>query len=593
MYPESFIEELKSQVVISDLVGKKLSLKRRGKEFVACCPFHHEKTASFSVNDIKSFYHCFGCGAHGNIFSFVMETEGLGFKEAVEYIANAYGIALPEVVHKKEGKREEVDEFELIYKINEETCGFFERSFFQVAAKNAQLYARKRGLNRDSVRKFRLGFAPDDFGLLIAYLKSLGFSEADMEKAGVVAKNEKGNYYDKFRNRLMFPVLDKKGRVIAFTGRILGDGMPKYMNSPETKIYKKGDVLFNYFFARKSIYTNNFAVLVEGNMDAISLSINGVENVIAPMGTGITENQISELWKATDSIFVCLDGDNAGKKASERLSRLVLPLISTGKNMQFIFLPKGVDPDDFIRKYGKLEFEKMIATATPLSDYLWTSESESLNIGNEVTPEQKAKLEKNIFKTISSIKDENLKGSFINFYKSKLNNLWKIKLSEKPIDRSQRVLKKLPKENNAPKDFVEKIEKQIVKMLIKNPILVKNLLDEKSIDIFELDFENNECNCILELIANAKNSEELKILLVKNGFNAYIKGDDNIFLNNSCEGSLTGMFALLLEREIKLLEFDLKGFLDMGDIERVKELNDQLIKLREKRGFFYSECNLI
>lgn len=598
MYPESFVKELESTISISDLIGRKLPLKRRGRDFVACCPFHHEKTPSFSVSDSKGIYHCFGCGKTGNVFTFVMETEGLNFKEAIEYIANMYGIQLPKIERvKKEQKKEEIDEIDLLYKINEETCKFFEKSLYEFYAKDAQLYAKKRGLTKTDIKKFRIGFAPDDYSMLINHLKNLGYKEEMMEKAGVVAKGDKG-YYDKFRNRLIFPVLDKKGRVIAFTGRILDDGMPKYMNSPETKIYIKGNTLFNYYFARKAIYDNKSAVLVEGNMDALSLFINGVENVVAPMGTGITENQIKELWISTDNIYVCLDGDKAGQKASVRLAKLVLPLISVGKNISFAYLPDNLDPDDFIRQYGKIEFDNLLKNSISLSNYLWNNELSELNVveDTEISPEVQAKLENNILKLVSVIKDTRLKEHFTKFYK---NKLWKLNTFHNKENKKTNIKKAVAKVDLQTAEKIEKCEKKICKLLVDFPNLVNDLLDQK-IDIFNQIFLNEKCTKIIDILEknSNKNKEELEKILVKNNLDNYIKNDD-IFFNNSYISSLTEnkslkiIQVLLLQKEVMLLEFDLKEASNFGNIVKTNSLSKEINKLKEKMNLLLAENGFI
>lgn len=596
MYPESFVKELESTISISDLIGRKLPLKRRGRDFVACCPFHHEKTPSFSVSDAKGIYHCFGCGKTGNIFTFVMETEHLNFKESIEYIANMYGIQLPKIEKvKKEQKKEEIDEIDLLYKINEETCKFFEKSLFEFYAKDAQLYAKKRGLTKTDIKKFRIGFAPDDYSMLINHLKNLGYKEEMMEKAGVVAKGDKG-YYDKFRNRLIFPVLDKKGRVIAFTGRILDDGMPKYMNSPETKIYIKGNTLFNYYFARKAIYDNKSAVLVEGNMDALSLFINGVENVVAPMGTGITENQIKELWISTDNIYVCLDGDKAGQKASVRLAKLVLPLISVGKNISFAYLPDNLDPDDFIRQYGKIEFDNLLKNSISLSNYLWKNELNELNVveDTEISPEVQAKLENNILKLVSVIKDTRLKEHFTKFYK---NKLWKLNTFHNKTNKKTEIKKVNTKVDLQTAEKIEKCEKKICKLLVDFPNLVNDLLDQK-IDIFNQIFLNEKCAKIIDILEKNlnKNKEELEKILVENNLDNYIK-DNDILANSSYISSLNQdkslriIQILLLQKEVMLLEFDLKEISNSADKTKSNALNNEIIRLNKKIKLLLSENN--
>ena len=606
MYPESFIKELENTVQLSDLIGRKITLKKRGRDFVACCPFHHEKTPSFSVSDIKGIYHCFGCGKSGNIFTFIMEMERLNFKEAVEYIANLYGIPLPKIEKKKIEKKEEIDEIDLIYKINEESCKFFEKNLFEFYGKPALTYAQKRGLKISNIKQFRLGYAKDDYSSLLNHLKGLGYDEKIIEKSGVIAKGDNNNYYDKFRNRLMFPVLDKKGRVIAFTGRILDDGMPKYMNSPETKIYKKGYTLFNYFFARKAIFSEDYAVLVEGNMDAISLFINGVENVVAPMGTGITENQIQELWKATSTIFVCLDGDSAGQKASIRLSRLVLPLIKIGKNIKFVFLPQNIDPDDFIKQHGKNEFDNLLKNSISLSDYLWDTELKNLKIDEEkeIIPEKKAELENNIFKLLDTVKDLKLKSHFEQFYR---NKLWKLNRVSNNINNKSNIKTETLKniKNGINIDLMEKIEKKICFLLINFPDIIKDIFEKYKIDIFSINFLNDKCNSIILLIEeymalDDKNEfqKKLKNLLVKNDLDTYISNCD-IFFNNSCIGSLTEgkglemINILLLEKEVMLVEFDLKEASEIGDIIKTKKLNEELLNLKDKIGRLLSNSSFV
>lgn len=603
MYPNSFIKELENRISISDVVGKKLQLKKRGQDYVACCPFHNEKTPSFSVSDNKGIYHCFGCGKTGNIFTFVMETEGINFKEAIEYLANTFGIQLPKLEKTTNISKEEVNEIDILYKINEESCRFFENNFTKSTAKYAINYAIKRGLNKHYIKKFRIGYAENDFSLLFNHLKQLGYKEELIEKAGVIAKNDKGNYYDKFRNRLIFPVLDKKGRVIAFTGRILDDGMPKYMNSPETKIYSKGNILFNYYFARKSIYDSNSVILVEGNMDAISLSIYGIENVVAPMGTGITSNQIKELWRMTNNIFVCLDGDKAGQKASQRLSKLVLPSITIGKNIYFTFLPKDTDPDDFIRKYGKLEFKKLLENSISLSDFLWNNEMELLDINESkhIIPEKKAELEKNILQLLENINDIKLRSHFEQFYR---NKLWKLgsvlhKLDNKnPIIKSEEI-KDIKRKLDI--NLIEKNEKKVCAILLHYPNIASRLYKKYNIDIFAVNFITNKCSDILSILEENMtynfNEEEFKKILVKNKLYDYINSSDFFIHSDVKEATedkcLEIIYILLLEKEVMLMEFDLKEASEIGDIAKVKLINNELIKTKNKIAICLSNNNFI
>jgi len=566
MYPKSFIEELKNAIPISEVVGRKLRLRRSGRDFIALCPFHHEKTPSFSVSDSRGIYHCFGCGKTGNIFTFIMESEGMSFREAVEYLANTYGILLPKT-EKKAVVDSEFEEIEEIFKINEDSCKFFEHNLRQFYGKNALDYITNRGLNLDNITKFRIGFAQDGFSSLLEYLKKCGYHEDMIEKSGVIAKSDSGTYYDKFRNRVMFPVLNKSGKVIAFTGRILGDGMPKYMNSPETKIYIKGNTLFNYYFAKRAIYDKKFVILVEGNMDTISLFVNGIENVVAPMGTGITERQVKELWSVTNNIFVCFDGDSAGQKASERLSRLALPMLSSDRQMNIVFLPHNVDPDDFVRKNGAIEFNNLLKDAMPLSDYLWDCEVRNLNIeeNNEVIPEKKAQLEIALLELTKQIADNTLRGHFIRFYKNKLWSLGR-KNSAKKLPATQL---RYSKSNVS---LIEKKEKKICYILHKFPSLADRLLKEYKIDIFSADFINGDCNCFLNLM--------------EQGFDAQIAwSDDNV--DNLAETSALDMInILLLEKEKIALEDDLKKISVAGDIAKIKQISDEIMNVNKKINFF-------
>jgi DNA primase len=548
MYPKSFIDELKNRITLSAVIGKKVPLKKKGKDLWGCCPFHAEKTASFSVSDIKGFYKCFGCGKSGNIFDFVMEIDGLNFKEAIERLAHDFGIPLPKI-EKKQTK--EINEIDLLLKINEETCIFFENNIFR--NNDAMDYALKRGLTRELIKKFRIGYAPNDFHALIDYMKNKNISEKELLGAGVIAENN-GNIYDKFRDRIIFPVLNRGGKVIAFQGRTLGDGVPKYLNSPETKVFVKGNTLFNYYFARKSIYEKDFAVLVEGNMDALSLSINGIENVVAPMGTGITENQVRELWRATDKVFVCLDGDKAGRNAMVRLSKLVLPLIEVGKNMNFVFLPNATDPDDFIRKQGYAAFVNLLNKSVSLSNYIWNNEIEGLN--TEI-PENRAILEKNITNLLLKIQDVRLRSEFERFYK---NKLWEIKKNYKVNELE---IKTQDIKNEVNIDLIEKIEKQICGRIYKYPDLI-NELNKNNLDIFNIKFYSEKCIEFIDKLMADENTESFETY-----FESFDKRDDEVGYIN----------VLLKIRYKELLSLEIMA---LNDNNKIKEYDKEIKKIKQE-----------
>lgn len=602
MYDSSFLNLLRDKVTLSDVIGRSVRIINKGRNKVACCPFHKEKTPSFHISDEKGVYHCFGCGAHGDVISFVMQQEGLSFKEAVEKLAEENGIELPKTMEIKKQNKEEIDKIQLIYNINEEACKFFQKCIFDDVGRVGLNYITKRGLTVENIKKFKIGFAPQSFNALIQYLSKCGFNEKQLELAGLVAKNE-SNYYDKFRNRVMFPVLDKKGRVIAFTGRVVDkNDIPKYMNSPETLIYHKSDVLFNYFFARKSIYDLKYALLVEGNLDAITLSINGIENVVAPMGTAITVRQIEELWKITDEIIVCLDGDSAGKKASVRLANLVLPNLTPMKNIKFVTLPTDQDPDDFIKNNGKSGFVNYINNKNnclSLSEFLWKNELDLLNLNLDkkyITPEEKGILETRLTEIIKQIQNQLVFRNFENFYKNQIFLISKYSGSKRAID--YRNLTKIDyKKDVKPvnsidllKQNIENIEKCMFCMIIDYMPLIDQIFQMYNVDIFNIDYISENSNELVDIFLKIYESNEIgnkEILfdiLEKNNFNNYII-ESNRYNNILENKKVDYLYSLVLERNINLLEIEVKNLsFENNDEVKRKNIIGELELLQDKKN---------
>lgn len=423
IFPKDFPEKLRSSILVSEVVGKKVKLKLRGKEFSGLCPFHNEKSPSFTVNDQKGFYHCFGCAAHGDVISFVMQSEGMDYKDAVTKLAGDFSIPIPKV------QFDEVREEKLSrdFLILENICQYFEKNLISDSGKTALSYLQKRKISADNIKKFRLGFALNSYEALTKFLQAQGFSEAEISRSGVIGRNDKKNFYDKFRNRVIFPITNKKGQVIAFGGRTIGDDLPKYLNSAETDIFKKNQTLYNFHFARKPIFNKGYAVVVEGYMDAISLFINGVENVVAGLGTALGAEHLKELFFTTDKIVICLDGDSAGIRAAKRVSEIALPLINAKKNISFAFLPNQFDPDDFIKEFGAKELEKLFAGATPLSESIFNFALIELGVDkvDKISAETKAKLESNLMLKVAAIQDATSKKHFSYFFKDLLFSLGK------------------------------------------------------------------------------------------------------------------------------------------------------------------------
>ncbi len=439
IFPKDFPDKLRSSILVSEVVGKKVKLKSNGKEFGGLCPFHNEKTPSFTVNDQKGFYHCFGCSAHGDIISFIMNNEGLEYKEAVIKLAEDFSIPIPKVYFDEVKENQLERSFLLLEKI----CSFFENNLVLDKQHEALSYLRKRGIDNKIIKKFRLGFAPNSYDDLVNFLQNEGFREDEIIKSGIIGKNEKGKLYSKFRNRVTFPITNKQNKVIAFGGRTINSDLPKYLNSAETDFFKKNQTLYNYSFARKAIFDKRYAVVVEGYMDTISLSANGLENVVAGLGTALSVEHLKELFVITDKIVICLDGDSAGIRAAKRVSEIALPLITAKKNVAFAFLPNQLDPDDFIKEFGANELEKTFINSSSLSESLFEFALMELGLkkADKISAENKAKLENILINKVSLINDTISKKHFSYFFKDVLFHLGKGLTSKNPNTTNKIVYK--------------------------------------------------------------------------------------------------------------------------------------------------------
>ncbi|MBU6339344.1 MAG: DNA primase [Rickettsiales bacterium] len=507
IFPKDFPNKLRSSILTSEVVGKKVKLKLRGKEFSGLCPFHNEKSPSFTVNDQKGFYHCFGCAAHGDIISFVMNSEKMEYRDAVEKLATDFGIPIPKV------KFDEVKEnkLERDFLILEKICNFFERNLISKEGEGALKYLQKREISSDIIKKFRLGFAYNSYESLVNFLKSEGFTDEEISRTGVIGVNDKKKFYDKFRNRVIFPITDKSNRVIAFGGRTIGDDMPKYLNSSETEFFKKNQTLYNYFFARKAVFSKSYAVVVEGYMDVISLVNNGVENVVAGLGTALSEQHLKELFFATDKIVICLDGDAAGIRAAKRVSEIALPLINVKKNIVFAFLPNQLDPDEFVKEYGAKELEKVFTNAAPLSQSLFDFALSELGFSanDKITAENKAKVEANLFAKIDLIKDVTVKKYFSLFFKDSLFSLGRKSLKNQQnqvISIVSSVNKVAPKFEN---DAAKILAKNIISLIIKFPELAN--FRNHDFDIKEIQLTDEEMTGLKDQIIEIAASSENKV----------------------------------------------------------------------------------
>ncbi|WP_132030008.1 DNA primase [Aquabacter spiritensis] len=404
-FPPSFLDEIRARLPVSDVVGRRVKLRKQGREFAGLSPFNPEKTPSFFVNDQKGFYHCFSSGKHGDVFDFLMETEGLPFGEAVERLAAMAGLPLPEVTPEarvREARRR------TLHDVLDLAAAHFEAGLQARAGAKARGYLSDRGLGAPAQTRFRIGYAAAErFGLKEALGKA-GVGVADMVEAGLlVAGDDIPVPYDRFRDRVMFPITDLKGRVVGFGGRALEkDAQAKYLNSPETPLFHKGGLLYNGFSARAAVHSGARLIAVEGYMDVIAMAGAGFEGAVAPLGTALTEDQLQLLWRMADEPVLLFDGDKAGRRAAFRAIDVALPHLKPGKSLAFGTLPDGQDPDDLIRRSGREAMEAVLARTEPLAAMLWVRETEGASLE---TPERRAALEARIADIVAMIGDESVR----------------------------------------------------------------------------------------------------------------------------------------------------------------------------------------
>ncbi|MBI5006227.1 MAG: DNA primase [Nitrosomonadales bacterium] len=362
MIPKSFIQDLLNRLDIVDVIERYVPLKKAGANYVACCPFHTEKSPSFTVSQSKQFYHCFGCGAHGTAIGFVMEHTGMGFVEAVEDLAKSIGVTVPQEASTVPQHKVAPD----LYDLMQSATRYYREQLKKTP--RAIEYLKGRGLSGEVAARFGIGYAPDDWQNLKAAVPN--YQDASLVETGLVIAGEEGKRYDRFRDRIMFPIVNVRGQVIGFGGRVLDKGEPKYLNSPETTLFEKGHELYGLFQAQKAIRAQQRVIVVEGYMDVVALAQHGVEYAVATLGTATTPYHVQKLMRLCDQIVFCFDGDRAGQKAAWRALENALPQLQDGKRLGFLFLPEEHDPDTYIREYGHEAFEHELDNSLPLSGYL-------------------------------------------------------------------------------------------------------------------------------------------------------------------------------------------------------------------------------
>jgi DNA primase len=395
--PGEFIDELVARVDIVDVIDRRVPLTRKGKEFQACCPFHEEKTASFTVSPVKQFYHCFGCGAHGTAIGFLMEYANLSFVEAIEELADGVGLQVPRQNQPHQADTPGENTGDLLRAVEQANFWFQQQLRKHPDAKQAVTYLKSRGLDGNIAASFGIGFAPDSWDDLASALGTSTLAKQQLVKAGLITKKDRDNpdsgdnvkieevsearYYDRFRSRIIFPIEDHRGRVVGFGGRILGDGEPKYLNSPETALYHKGAELYGLHRARRAIGNINKSVVVEGYMDVVSLAQFGVDNTVATLGTATTRTHLQRLFRLAPEVVFCFDGDRAGLAAAWKALQVSLPEMQDGRQIGFLFLPEGEDPDTIVRSEGRDAFMRRVDEATPLPEFLFENLISQVDMG--------------------------------------------------------------------------------------------------------------------------------------------------------------------------------------------------------------------
>jgi DNA primase len=366
--PQSFIDELIARADIVEVINARVPLTKKGREYTACCPFHNEKTPSFTVSESKQFYHCFGCGAHGTAIGFLMEYEHLDFVDAIETLAAEYHIEVPREEAADSGSQAR-NAKQPLYEVLDQAANLYQQQLR--LSDRAIQYLKQRGLSGEIAKRYKLGYAPDSWNFLLEKLGNNAGNIKNLKATGMLIEKSSSKRYDRFRDRIMFPILDRRGRTIAFGGRIIDQGEPKYLNSPETTIFHKGYELYGFYEARQAVRNLQRILVVEGYMDVVALAQNGIEYAVASLGTATTKDQIQKLFRSVPEVIFCYDGDLAGHKAAWRALENTLPILRDGFSARFLFLPDGEDPDSMVRKEGREAFESRLVNATPLSDFLF------------------------------------------------------------------------------------------------------------------------------------------------------------------------------------------------------------------------------
>lgn len=413
-YDRNFTDELRERLSIVDVVGRRVPLVKKGQNYWGCCPFHNEKTPSFSVNEDKGFYHCFGCGEHGDIISFVMKSENVDFKTAITELAAQAGLKMPDYKPKPAAQ---VAREESYYQIMSGACDIYQKLLFDASGATALEYVRRRGFTDEMIQRYRIGYAPKNN---IIANKFVNVKQENLMATGMCRRGDYG-MYDFFRDKLMFPIFNARGQIVAFSGRCLDGSEPKYINTTDTELFHKRKTIFGFNFARDAIHRANRSIVVEGQIDAIQMQCHGFPETVAPLGTALTEDHISMLCKANRNIIFCFDGDAAGQKAAARACDIVMPFLRDTSDVRFAFVTGGKDPDEVLKSGGDAAMQKIIDASTGLTDFLWNLANAGFNVS---TPGGRTQAEKFIKQKTDKITDLHLRAEYEQEYSQRIFNQW-------------------------------------------------------------------------------------------------------------------------------------------------------------------------
>jgi len=593
-FPPEFIERLRHHSPISQVIGKRLPVKRHGREFHALCPFHKEKSPSFTINDEKGFFHCFGCAAHGDAIGFIKDYEGISYVEAVERLASELGLQVPAMSHESaefERKRHTIEDTVAL------AAEWFIKQLHSPAGNEAREYLQGRGLNAKTIEQFGIGYASGGRDVLKTELMKQGISEAMLIEAGLLARSDDGNTYNRFRDRLIFPIYNFQGKAVAFGGRLLPSSQSKsaakYINSPETPIFKKGEMLFAYDIASRGSRVAGSMIVAEGYMDVIALHQAGFTTAVAPLGTAITETQLKLLWRVAPEPILCLDGDEAGARAMKRAADLALPLLKPGFSLKFATLPKGEDPDSLIKKSGIAAMQQTLSQARILSQVLWDN---AVAASGSETPEQKAALEQNVMNIAELITDTIVKQHIRDYFRNQMYALkrWK-KGSKAPLSNVRpRVL---PDANDTVAPLIQ-LEQRLVSVVILHPDILHHIdieenfsrmdfaqpmLDKLRSSVLEISSATQSIDhgSLCAALAERGHDEKVKNLLYSNSHGLQTKLRTEIMENPKL--AMQAFESAYAAYSDKKLEYEIKEVAALFEQDMSEQNQSRLFSLQKQR----------